>query len=176
MLKKIISQWQFKLRDYKLRWRSMCFNSDRKHSTSVRDIHWYHMDRHQPLPQKMNLIPIWKCENVHNTMAFIYFLFWDREYHDDIMKSKHFPRHWPFVREIHLWLVNSPVTRCFDVSFYLHLNKRLSKQSWGWWFETPSRSLWRHCNVVGWPKYLGIAMQIGLLAISSNVFYMMSTW
>ena len=25
--------------------------------------------------------------------------------------------------------------------------KRLSKQSWGWWFETPSRSLWRHCNV-----------------------------
>ena len=22
----------------------------------------------------------------------------------------------------------------------------LSKQSWGWWFETPSRSLWRHCN------------------------------
>ena len=28
------------------------------------------------------------------------------------------------------------------------LNKRLSKQSQGWWFETPSRSLWRHCNVV----------------------------
>ena len=26
------------------------------------------------------------------------------------------------------------------------LNKRLSKQSWGWWFETPSRSLWRHYN------------------------------
>ena len=26
------------------------------------------------------------------------------------------------------------------------LNKGLSKQSWGWWFETPSRSLWRHCN------------------------------
>ena len=26
------------------------------------------------------------------------------------------------------------------------LNKLLSKHSWGWWFETPSRSLWRHCN------------------------------
>ena len=26
------------------------------------------------------------------------------------------------------------------------LNKRLSKQSWGWWFGTPSGSLWRHCN------------------------------
>ena len=24
---------------------------------------------------------------------------------------------------------------------------RLSKQSWGWWFETPSRPLWRHSNV-----------------------------
>ena len=41
-----------------------------------------------------------------------------------------------------------PVTRSFDVFFHLHLNKRLSKQSWGWWFKTPSRSLWRHCNVM----------------------------
>ena len=39
-----------------------------------------------------------------------------------------------------------PVTRSFDV-FYLRLNKRLSKQWPGWWSETPSRSLWRHCNV-----------------------------
>ena len=40
-----------------------------------------------------------------------------------------------------------PVTRSFDVFFNLRLNKRLSKQSSHWWFETPSRSLWRHCNV-----------------------------
>ena len=40
-----------------------------------------------------------------------------------------------------------PVTWSFDVFFDLRLNKRLSKQSWGWWFETLSRSLWRHCNV-----------------------------
>ena len=39
-----------------------------------------------------------------------------------------------------------PVTRRFDVFFDLRLNKRISKQSWGWWFETPSQSLWRHCN------------------------------
>ena len=39
-----------------------------------------------------------------------------------------------------------PVTRSFDVFFDLCLNKRLSKQSWGWWFETLSCSLWRHCN------------------------------
>ena len=24
----------------------------------------------------------------------------------------------------------------------------MNKQSWGWWFETPSRSLWRHCNAL----------------------------
>ena len=39
-----------------------------------------------------------------------------------------------------------PVTRCC-VFFDMCLNKRLSKQSWGRWFETPWRSLWRHCNV-----------------------------
>ena len=39
-----------------------------------------------------------------------------------------------------------PVTRSFDVFFDLRLNKRLSKQSWNWWFETPSRPLWRHFN------------------------------
>ena len=41
-----------------------------------------------------------------------------------------------------------PVTRIFDVFFDLRLNKRLSKQSWGWWFETPSCPLWRHCNAL----------------------------
>ena len=39
-----------------------------------------------------------------------------------------------------------PATRSFDVFFDMHLNKRLSKQWWGWWFETPSRPLWRHHN------------------------------
>ena len=47
----------------------------------------------------------------------------------------------------HRWIPHTqPVTRGFDVFFDLHLNKRLSKQWWGWWFETPSRPLWRHCN------------------------------
>ena len=39
-----------------------------------------------------------------------------------------------------------PVTRSFDVFFDLRPNKQLSKQWWGWWFETPSWSLWRHRN------------------------------
>ena len=37
-----------------------------------------------------------------------------------------------------------PVKRNFDVYFDLRPNKWLSKQSWGWWFETPLRPLWRH--------------------------------
>ena len=47
-----------------------------------------------------------------------------------------------------------PVTRSFDVFFDLRLNKRLNKQSRLRWFETPSRSLWRHYNVEStFPKY-----------------------
>ena len=72
--------------------------------------------------------------------------------HDDVIKWKHFPRYWPFVRGIHRSPGNShhkgPVTRSFDVFFDLRLNKRLSKHTCGWWFETPSRSLRRHCDAV----------------------------
>ena len=39
-----------------------------------------------------------------------------------------------------------PVKRSFDIYYDLHLNERLSKQLWGWWFETLC-SLWRHCNL-----------------------------
>ena len=44
------------------------------------------------------------------------------------------------------FLAQRPVTRSFDVFFDLRLNKRLSKQWQGWWFEMPSRPLWHHCN------------------------------
>ena len=63
--------------------------------------------------------------------------------HDDVIKWKHFPSYWPF-----LWGIHRPqraVTRSFDF-FYLRLNERLRKQSWGWWFETPWSPLWRHSN------------------------------
>ena len=39
-----------------------------------------------------------------------------------------------------------PVTRSFDIYFDLRPNKRLSKQSWGWWFETLLPPLWHHRN------------------------------
>ena len=55
-----------------------------------------------------------------------------------------------------------PVTRSFDVFFDLRLNKRLSKQPWGWWFETPSWSLWRHCNVKPNHQLFGIVMRVPL--------------
>ena len=38
------------------------------------------------------------------------------------------------------------LARGFYVFFDLRPNKWLSKQSWGWWFEMPSRPFWRHCN------------------------------
>ena len=60
-----------------------------------------------------------------------------------------FPRYWPLCGEFtgNRWI---PLTKTSDAElwfFYLRLNKRLSKQSWGWWFETPSRPSWHHCNV-----------------------------
>ena len=33
---------------------------------------------------------------------------WQYPYHDDVVKWKHFPRYWPFVRGIHRSPVNSP--------------------------------------------------------------------
>ena len=41
-----------------------------------------------------------------------------------------------------------PATQSFDVFFDACLNKRLGKHWWGWWFQTPSRQLWRHCNAL----------------------------
>ena len=46
-----------------------------------------------------------------------------------------------------------PVTRTFDVFFDLRLNKPFSTQSWGWWFETPSRPLCRHRNGIFHQNY-----------------------
>ena len=61
--------------------------------------------------------------------------------HGDVIKWKHFSRSWPFVREFtgDRWIPHKKASdaklRCF-----LWSDKRLSKQSWGWWFETPTCS------------------------------------
>ena len=73
-------------------------------------------------------------------------------HHDDVIKWKHFFRVTGLLcREFtgHRWIpphAQRPVTRGLDAFFDIRINKRLSKQSWGWWSEKPSRSLWRQCN------------------------------
>ena len=60
---------------------------------------------------------------------------------------------WPFVREIHRSPVNSPHKGQWRGALMFSLIciwiSLLSKQSWGWWFETLCRPLWRHCNASG---------------------------
>ena len=71
--------------------------------------------------------------------------------HYDVIKWKHVPRYWPSVRGIHRSPVNSPHKGQSRAALMLPLicawiNAWELEQSWGWWFETPSRSLWCHCN------------------------------
>ena len=65
--------------------------------------------------------------------------------HDDVIKWKHFPRYWPFVRGIHRSPLNYPHKGQWREALKFSLIcARIN--SWGWWFETLSCSLWRHCN------------------------------
>ena len=61
-----------------------------------------------------------------------------------------------------------PVTRSFDVFFDLRLNKRFSKQLGGWWFETLSRPLWRHRNVLAWKWLYFYSNFIDMCSSESN--------
>ena len=65
-----------------------------------------------------------------------------------------------------------PVKLSFDVFFDLRLNKRLSKQWWGWWFETLSRPVWRHCYV--W--YDSTSLDHSVVTCSNEVNYIDSLW
>ena len=72
-----------------------------------------------------------------------------------------------------------PVTRSFDVCFDLRLHGRLSKRSSGWWFETPSWSLWRQCNVgvtvLGHPLTQCWLLKLNNIFFSNHTFWL-STW
>ena len=70
-----------------------------------------------------------------------------------------------------------PVTRSFDVFFDLRLNKWLSKQSRGWWFETPLCPLWRHRNdsVPTWPTCDQV-MACRLFSTELSPQPLLSTW
>ena len=67
-----------------------------------------------------------------------------------------------------------PVMRTFDVFFDLRLNNRLSKQSWGWWFEMQSCSLWRHCNVAG--MLIDFTKQIAIMQWVQIRIWIMMIW
>ena len=97
----------------------------------------------------------------NNTLPCIHFIFCVVNPGDFLATEKYIPwwRHQmeTFSALLALCAGNSPVTgkfhaqrpvrRSFDVFFDLRLNKRLSKQSWGWRFETPSIPLWRYCHM-----------------------------
>ena len=94
---------------------------------------------------------------------------WRDEGHDAVIKC-----YWPFVRGIHRgpgeFPAQRPVTRSFNVFFDLCLNKWLSKRSWGWWFESLSRPLWRHCNAIAIDQHYmmfdyGHLFQTGMLEL-----------
>ena len=65
-----------------------------------------------------------------------------------------------------------PVTWSFHVFLDLCLNKRLRKPWWGWWFETSSRSLWRHCNVMCISKtaFLGPLIEMEVIVHKPALF------
>ena len=100
--------------------------------------------------------------------------------HDDVTKWKHFPLYWRFIRGIHRSPV-IPLTKASDAELWFSwscsLNKPLSKHSWGWWFETRSRSLWRHYNGIHEPwrrlgdnfrRCLNISQELSYSTIHGN--------
>ena len=51
------------------------------------------------------------------------------------------------------------------------MNQRLSKQSWGWWFERPLRPLWRNCNVCDIVLWCTFYMEVSLSTLMTVLFY-----
>ena len=72
----------------------------------------------------------------------------------------------------HQWIsLTKPMMRSIVVFFDLPLNKRLSKLTRRRRFDTPSRSIWRHCNVYG--KWFGRFRQykngINLICVAAEL-------
>ena len=110
---------------------------------------WCHVSFHKPLClcQSWLLLAVWTLRG-WNVDVLAVAETWKN--YDDVIKWKHFRLTGPSCGEftVYRWIpLVRPVTQSFDVLFDLHLNKRFSTQSRRRWFETPLRSLWRHCNV-----------------------------
>ena len=63
------------------------------------------------------------------------------------------------------------MTQSFDIFFDLDRDKRLSKRSRRRWSETPSRSLWCHCNIM----YYCLLLAANELSKTMNRIYLNST-
>ena len=77
--------------------------------------------------------------------------FWSLFYYDDVIKWKHVPRYWPFVRGIHWSLVNSPHKGQWrrTLTFSLicaWINRWVNNGEAGDLRRYRSHPLWRHCN------------------------------
>ena len=121
--------------------------------------------------------------------------------HDDVIKWRHFPRHCPLWGEPPVtggFPSQKPVTRSFGVFFDLRPNKRLRKQSGRRWYETPSRALWRYCNMAIssrngilkwkfssvrffhplflWSHWTHIWRYIGTIKLTDNAFRVVFMW
>ena len=73
-------------------------------------------------------------------------------FHDDVIKWKHFPRYWPFMRGIHRSPVNFPHKGKWrgDLIFsliYVWINGWVNNREAGD-LRQLSCPLWRHCNVL----------------------------
>ena len=88
----------------------------------------------------------WEQKRNYDDVTFKYSPWWRHQ-------METFPRYWPFECEGNPRVNGGfpsqrPVMQSFEIFFVVNLNICLSKQSRCWWFETPWRSLWRHCNTV----------------------------
>ena len=86
------------------------------------------------------------------TSAVLYILVWIMHFMMTPTNGNSFRVTDPLCGEFagHRWI---PLAKASDAEFWFFficawINGWLSKQSWGWWCETPSRSLWRHCYVI----------------------------
>ena len=99
--------------------------------------------------------PLWRHRNAVRSHAISQLVskgwnrcsnFSNRSEHDDVINWKHFPSYWLFVGGIHRPPVNSPHKGQWRVALMYSLTCTWIEKSRGFWFETPSRSLWRHCD------------------------------
>ena len=90
-------------------------------------------------------------------------------YHDEVIKWKHVPRYWPFVRGIHWSPVDSPHKGQWRGMLLFSL---IYAWTIGWAnyrdyrFETPWRSSWRHCNDVN------LFIRCGFRTVHNQVMYL----